>query len=314
MNRSSVPALPLKKRRKNRRQDNLVGYVFLSPWLIGFFAFTIIPMITSLYLAFTKYDGVREPEWIGIANFVKMFTDDPRYFKSVQATLCYTFFAVPLRLVIALLLAFILNNHRRGTTIYRTIFYIPSIVGGSIGVAVMWKEIFGNDGLMNFVLAGFGIPPAAWLSDPRTAIWTLILLSLWQFGSPMLIFLAGLKNIPQELYEAAEIDGADGFARLTRITIPLLTPVIFFNLVMQLIGGFMVFTQAFVITGGAPLDTTLFYNLYLYIRGFRNFQMGYASAMAWILLLIVAIATALTFKSSNYWVFYEDREKDRGQA
>jgi multiple sugar transport system permease protein len=178
----------------------------------------------------------------------------------------------------------------------------------------MWKEIFGNDGLINFILAGFGIPATAWLSDPRTAIWTLILLSIWQFGSPMLIFLAGLKNIPQELYEAAEIDGAGTIARFRYITTPLLTPVIFFNLVMQLIGGFMVFTQAFVITGGAPLDTTLFYNLYLYIRGFRNFQMGYASAMAWVMLVIVAIATALTFKSSKYWVFYEDRDKEMGAS
>lgn len=298
-----------KKRRKNLRENNLAGYLFLSPWLIGFFAFTIIPMIASLWLAFTKYDGVRSPEWVGAGNFIKMFSDDPRYFKAIKATLYYTFFAVPLRLVVALLLAFVLNNYRRGTMAYRTIFYIPSIVGGSIGVAVMWKEIFGNDGLVNFILAGLGLPTLAWLSDPRTAIWILILLSLWQFGSPMLIFLAGLKNIPQELYEAAEMDGANTIAKFFRITIPLLSPVIFFNLVMQLIGGFMVFTQAFVITGGAPLDTTLFYNLYLYIRGFRNFQMGYASAMAWVLLVIVAIATALTFKSSNFWVFYEDKDK-----
>lgn len=299
-----------RKRKRNLRENNLAGYLFLSPWLVGFFAFTLIPMVASLWLAFTNYDGVRAPEWVGFGNFIRMFTGDPRYFNAVRATLYYTFFAVPLRLAIALLLAFVLNNDRRGTTAYRTVYYIPSIVGGSIGVAVMWKQIFGVEGLVNFILAGAGFPTLAWLSDPRTAIWILILLSIWQFGSPMLIFLAGLKNIPRELYEAAEIDGAGGAARFWYITLPMLSPVIFFNLVMQLIGGFMVFTQAFVITGGAPLDTTLFYNLYLYIRGFRNFQMGYASAMAWVLLIIVAIATALTFKSSNYWVFYEDREAE----
>lgn len=307
-----VPAVQTsQKKRKKLREENLVGYIFLSPWLIGFFAFTVIPMVASLYLAFTKYDGVRPPEWVGLGNFIKMFTDDPRYYKSIQATLYYTFVAVPLRLAIALLLALALNNDRRGTSFHRTVFYIPSIVGGSIGVAVMWKGIFGNEGLVNFILAGLGIPTVAWLTDPRTAIWILILLAIWQFGSPMLIFLAGLKNIPRELYEAAEIDGAGTTARFWYVTIPLLTPVIFFNLVMQLIGGFMVFTQAFVITGGAPLDTTLFYNLYLYTRGFNNFQFGYASAMAWVLLVIVAIATALTFKSSQYWVFYEDQGREK---
>ena len=231
------------KRKRNTRENNLAGYLFLSPWLIGFFTFTLLPILASLVLSFTDYDILTRPEWIGLDNFERMFLDDRRYWRSVKATFYYAFTSVPLRLVFALAVAMLLNTKRPFVAVYRAVYYAPSIVGGSVAVAVMWREIFGNDGLINFLMAGFGIPSFAWLGDPRTAIWTLIILAAWQFGSPMLIFLAGLKKIPAELYEAASIDGGGAWAQFTRITLPMLTPVIFFNLVMQIIAGFLVFTQ-----------------------------------------------------------------------
>ncbi|WP_026370590.1 carbohydrate ABC transporter permease [Kallotenue papyrolyticum] len=292
-------------RRARRRSSNLAGYLFISPWLIGFFGFTLIPIVASLYLSFTNYDIFTPPRWIGLDNYRTMFFEDPRYWKSVGATFYYVFTAVPLRLVFALAIAMLLNAGFSFLGLYRAIFYIPSIIGGSVAVALMWRRLFGVDGLINTVLGLGGLQGPNWLGDPRTAIWTLILLAVWQFGSPMLIFLAGLKQIPQELYEAAAIDGAGPWKKFLRITLPLLSPVIFFNLVMQIIAGFMVFTQAFVITRGGPLDSTRFYSLYLYDQGFQFLHMGYAAAMAWVLLIIIAFFTALVFKSSSFWVYYE---------
>ena len=301
-----VPVTARKKRRSLARRDNIMGYLFISPWLIGFFAFTFIPIVASLVLAFTNYDVLKPgfPDWVGSDNFVRMFTRDARYLKSVRATFYYVFVAVPLRLAFALFVAMLLNTKRRMVGAYRAAYYAPSIVGGSVAVAVMWREIFGSRGLINDI---FGTE-VVWLGNPSTAIWTLILLAVWQFGSPMLIFLAGLKQIPSSLYEAAAMDGANGWHRFWRITLPLLTPILFFNLIMQTISGFMVFTQAFIITGGAPLDTTLFYALYVYQRAFVTFQMGYSSAMAWVLLVIVAVFTVIIFKSSSAWVFYETKD------
>ena len=291
------------------RQHNLVGYLFISPWLIGFFAFVFLPILASFVLAFTDYDILSGSfDWVGFKNFDRMFTGDRRYWRSVNATFYYVFASVPLRLAFALFVAMILNSGRRLVSVYRASYYAPSVVGGSVAVAVMWREIFGSDGLINFLFAFLGIPGLTWLGDPRTAIWTLIVLAVWQFGSPMLIFLAGLKQIPAEYYEAASIDGAGFWASFIKITLPLLTPIIFFNLVMQIIAGFMVFTQAFIVTGGRPLDTTLFYNLYLYERAFVTFEMGYSSAMAWVLLIVIAFFTALVFRSSSYWVYYETKE------
>ncbi len=302
----AAPALP-SVRRTRRRNDNLAGYLFISPWLIGFFGFTLIPMAASLYLSFTDYDIFTSPRWIGLENFRTMFFQDTRYWKSVGATFYYVFTAIPLRLAFALGIAMLLNTGFRMLGLYRAIFYVPSIIGGSVAVALMWRQLFGADGLLNNALSAVGVQGLNWLGDPRTAIWTLILLAVWQFGSPMLIFLAGLKQIPAEMYEAASIDGAGGWRKFVRITLPLLSPVILFNLVMQIIAGFMVFTQAFVITNGGPLDTTRFYAVYLYNEAFENFHMGYASSMAWVLLLIIAFFTALAFKSSSMWVHYETK-------
>lgn len=300
----------LKKLSKRRRRDNWIGYLFIAPWLIGFFGFTFFPIAASLILSFTDYDILSgQPNWIGLKNFETMFFKDPRYWRAVKATLYFAFTSVPLKLIFALAVAMLLMRGRRLVGIYRALYYAPSIVGGSVAVSVMWQQIFGNQGLINAMLRAVDLPTRPWLGDPRTAIWTLILLAVWQFGSPMLIFLAGLKQIPSEYYEAAEIDGADLFAKFFRITLPLLSPVIFFNLVMQLIYGFMTFTQAYVITSGKPLDTTLFYNLYVFNRAFSDFDLGYSAAMSWVLLLVIALVSALMFQLSRFWVFYEAGEK-----
>jgi multiple sugar transport system permease protein len=305
-------AIQAKKKRSSafRRRNNADGYLFIAPWLIAFFAFTIIPILVSLYLAFTDYHLTAAPKWVSTDNFERMFFADPRYWKSVKATFYYVFTAVPLRLIFALGLAMLLNNSRHFISTYRAAYYAPSIIGGSVAVAIMWRRLLGADGVVNATLAPvfelLGIVPAAWIGRPETAIWTLILLAVWQFGSPMLIFLAGLRQIPSELYEAAAIDGGSSWKKFVYITLPMLSPVIFFNLIIQMISGFLVFTQALIITNGGPLDTTLFYALYLYQRAFITFQMGYGSAMAWVLLLIIAVFTALAFKFSTYWVFYEE--------
>lgn len=299
-----------REKRSRFGENNLVGYLFISPWLIAFFLFAFIPMVVSFGLAFTDYHILRGWNYIGLDNFHRMFYEDVRYWNSVRATVKYVMFAVPLRLVFALAVAMLLNTKRRGVAFYRAAYYAPSVVGGSIAVAVMWREIFNREGLVNFVLGQFGQESVWWLGSPDYAIWTLILLAAWQFGSPMLIFLAGLKQIPEQLYESASIDGANGVQKFFRITLPLLTPVIFFNLIMQLIAGFMTFTQAFVITNGSgrPLDTTLFYALYLYKRGFETYEMGYASAMAWVMLVVIALLTAVVFRTSSQWVYYEAQE------
>jgi multiple sugar transport system permease protein len=297
-----------KRRRTTSATDNLTGYLFISPWLITFLVFTAIPMAISLWLAFTDYDLLGSWSFIGLDNFKRMFFEDTRYIKSVVATLKYVVIAVPLRLAFALAVAMLLNTYRRGVTLYRAAYYAPSVVGGSIAVAVMWRQIFGTQGAINALLAVMGIDGPSWFGNPTTAIWTLIIMAAWQFGSPMLIFLAGLRQIPRELYEAASIDGANAWYSFWRVTFPLLTPIIFFNLIMQMIHGLRAFTQAFIITEGRPLDSTLFYALYLYQRAFVTFHMGYASAMAWVLLLVIGIVTALNFKLSSLWVHYEANE------
>src|SRR4051794_9194043 len=293
--------------RRRAWRKNLIGYVFIGPWLFAFLAFTAIPILASAGLAFTNYNVLSSNlNWIGLGNFNTMLQDQ-RFWRAVRATVVYAFLAVPLKLLFALGLAMLLNNVRRGVYAYRAAFYAPSIVGASVAVAVVWREMFGKQGPINALLGAIGLPPTAWLGDPSTAIWTVILLAVWEFGSPMLIFLAGLRQIPVEFYEAAAIDGAGAFRRFASITIPLLTPLIFFNLVLQMIFGFTVFTAPFIISGGsgAPLDSVLLYSLYLYQAGFKDFQMGYAASMAWALLLVIGCFTAIIFRSSSYWVHYE---------
>jgi multiple sugar transport system permease protein len=289
----------------------LAGYAFLLPWLIGFFALTLGPIIASLYLSFTKYDLLTSPEWIGTKNYVSMFTDDYRLKDSIWVTMKYVFLSVPVRLSFALAIAMLLNQGLRLLNLYRTIYYIPSLLGGSVAISVLWKQVFDKEGVFNQGLAVVGIEGPAWISSPSYAIYSLIGLSVWQFGSVMIIFLAGLKQIPTELYEAATVDGAGKVRQFAKITMPLLTPVLFFNLTITLIQSFQTFTKAFIISGGSggPINSTLLYSLYLYIKGFTFLDMGYASAMAWVLLFITAIITGLLFLSSRYWVFYSDGGK-----
>ncbi|MBA2518555.1 MAG: sugar ABC transporter permease [Chloroflexia bacterium] len=287
---------------------NAIGYLFLGPWLLGFLLLTLGPMLASLYLSFTDFDLFTPPTWLGLDNYARLLTSDRRYLHSLSVTVNFVLLSVPLKLAFALAVAMVLNRALRGIGLYRSIYYLPSLLGGSVAVAIMWRQIFSLDGVVNQVLGLVGMTGPSWISNPDYALYTLVALAVWQFGSPMVIFLAGLKQIPQDLYDAASVDGAGPVSRFVRITIPLLTPIIFFNFIMQMIGSFQAFTAAFIISGGdgGPADSTLFYTLYLYQEGFTNFQMGYASAMAWMLLLIIAAATGIAFYSARFWVHYGD--------
>ncbi len=288
-------------------RDSAAGYLFLAPWLIGFFALTLGPALVSLYLSFTDYDLLSNPRWVGAANYVRIATSDPKFSAAMHVTFLYVALAVPLKLAFALLVAMILNRGLRGLPLYRAIFYLPSLIGASVAISVLWRQLFAGDGLLNQALKLFGIHGPSWISNPDTALYTLVALSVWQFGSPMIIFLAGLRQIPKDVYEAAEIDGASRSQQFWRITLPLLTSVVFFNVVVQTIDAFKAFTPAFIISGGTggPIDATLFYTLYLYQEAFAYFRMGYASALAWVLVVIIAAFTALSFLSSRYWVHYD---------
>jgi multiple sugar transport system permease protein len=294
------------RRKPSRRTNQRSGYLFLLPWFLGML-FTIIPFFASLYLAFTDYDLFTEPNFIGMENFQTMM-DDPRLLKSLEVTFIYTFVSVPISLAVALAVALVLNRGLSGLSIYRSVYYLPSLLGGSVAIVMLWRYIFGNDGIVNGLLGWFGIDGPSWVTDPEYALTTLIVLNVWTFGSPMVIFLAGLRQVPTMYYEAASIDGANRWRRFWSITMPLISPIIFFNLIMQLIGSFQTFTQGYVMSGGTggPADSTLFYNLYLYQKGFTEFEMGYASAMAWLLLMIIAIFTAINFIAAKFWVFYDN--------
>ncbi|MFL1378747.1 MULTISPECIES: carbohydrate ABC transporter permease [unclassified Nocardiopsis] len=289
------------------KKQGWAAYVFLGPWLLGLGLVTAIPLGASLYLAFTDYNILSTPRFTGLANFERMLGDD-RFWAASAVTARYVFISVPLQLVFALLLAVVLDRGLRGLAFYRGAFYLPSLLGASVAVAILWREAFGHDGLVNHALEWVGIEGQSWLQNPSTALSTLIVLNVWTFGSPMVIFLAGLRQIPEELYEAARVDGASMVRRFWHITVPMLTPIIFFNLILQTIGAFQTFTQAHIISGGTggPVDSTLFYTLYVYQQGFRAFDMGYASALAWVLLLVIGAVTALHFFLSRFWVFYGD--------
>ncbi len=290
---------------------NIPGYTFLLPWLIGFFALALGPILASLLLSFTKFDILTPPQWIGLENYEYMFTWDDRFWQSMRVTFTFVFLSVPAKLIFALGIAMALDKGIRGIGLYRAIYYLPSILGASIAVAILWRQVFEANGVVNSVLAVFGIDGPHWMGNPDYSLYTIVTLAVWQFGAPMLIFLAGLRAIPQDLYEAAEIDAASKPRKFFAITLPLLGPVIFFNLVLQTIDAFKIFTNAFVISGGngAPADSLLFFTIYLYEEAFRYFRMGYASALAWVLLLVIAAFTAIAFFSSKYWVYYEN-ERD----
>jgi len=287
--------------------DNKAAYIFLAPWLVGLLVFTIGPMLASLYLSFTDYNLLRAPVWSGFDNIERML-GDARLWNSLGVTLTYVVVSVPLQLAFALAVALVLDRGLRGLGFYRSIFYLPSLLGGSVAIAILWRQVFGNDGLINGFLSWFGIQGPGWISHPDYALGTIIILHIWTFGSPMVIFLAGLRQIPEMYYEAAQMDGAGKVRRFFSVTFPLLTPIIFFNLVLQIIFAFQSFTQAYIVSGGTggPSDSTMFFTLYLYKQAFNELDMGYASAMAWFLLLIIAGFTAFNFWLSRFWGFYDD--------
>lgn len=293
---------------RQRRRAGYVPWLFLLPWLIGLVGITLGPMLASLYLSFTDYSLLGSPHWIGLRNYIQLFTDDPQFYAAAKVTATYVVIGVPLQLAFALGVAVLLNRGLAAMNFYRSAYYLPSLLGSSVAVALLWRQIFGSDGLVNVVLRllGWSNPPN-WIATPEHALSTLIILHVWTFGSPMIIFLAGLRQVPQELYEAADVDGASAWTKFARITIPLLSPVIFFNLILQMISAFQAFTQAYVVSGGqgGPVNSTLFYTLYLYQQAFTNFNMGYASAMAWVLFVVIALFTAIAFGTSGRWVYYE---------
>ncbi|MFC5447770.1 carbohydrate ABC transporter permease [Paenibacillus aestuarii] len=302
------------KRRmaKLKRWDAFItGHLFISPWLIGFLLLTLYPMVQSLYYSFTDYSLLEEASWVGLRNYEKIFTVDTRFYQSVKVTFLYVLGSVPLRLVAALFIAMLLAKSIRGMSAYRTAIYFPSLIGGSIAVSLLWKNIFGKEGYINQVLDLFGINGTGWINNPNTALGTLVLLVVWQFGSAMVIFLAGLKQIPQDLYEASNVDGAGKIRQFFNITLPMLSPTIYFNIVMGIIGAFQMFTPAMIITQGGPMNSTYVYALYLYERAFSQLQMGYASSLAWIMLIIIAASTSIIFVTSKYWVFYESEKEEK---
>jgi len=299
-------------RVKEKTPDNLAAYLFLLPWLIGIVVFTIGPMLASLYLSLTDYNLLKSPlenppDFIGFENYTKML-GDAAFWNSFRVTVTYVIISVPLQLALALALALLLDRGMRGLSFYRSIFYLPSLLGGSVAIAILWRQVFGKEGLVNGFLGIFGIDGPGWIGHPDYALGTIIILHIWTFGSPMVIFLAGLRQIPEMYHEAASVDGAGKFRRFFSITLPLLTPIIFFNLVLQIIFAFQTFTQAYVVSGGTggPADSTMFYTLFLYRTGFLEYDMGYASAMAWFLLIVIGAFTAFNFWLSKFWVFYDD--------
>ena len=280
-------------------------YLFISPWIIGFLLFVLVPMIASIFFSFCRYDVLTPPNWCGLDNYRRLFSDE-LFWKSLEATSLYALGSVPLGLAISLFIALMLNRDIKGVAWFRTVFYLPSVISG-VAVSLLWMWIFNPDfGILNHLLwKFFRIQGPAWIASEEWVIPSLIIMSLWGIGGGIVIYLAGLQGIPTELYEAAEIDGAGGWRKLINITLPMISPVIFFNLVMGIIGSFQVFTQAYVMTNGGPNNASLFMVLYLYRNAFQYFSMGYASAIAWILFMIIMALTMLVFKSSPMWVYYE---------
>lgn len=293
----------MKMLKKAMNNERTVGIIFTMPFTIGFLLFMIVPMGISLYYSFCSYDILSPPVFTGLENFKTMFADET-FYKSIKVTFFFAFVSVPLRLLFALIVALLLLKSTRMNGFYRAAYYLPSIIGGSVAVAILWKRMFATDGVINKLLQAVGINcTISWLGNTKTAIWVLIILAVWQFGSSMLIFLSSLKQIPQSLYEAANVDGANGISKFFRITLPLLTPTIFFNLVMQMINGFLAFTQSYIITQGKPMNSTLFYTVYMYQQSFEFYNTGYGAALAWVMLAIIGMITLFLFATKRFWVY-----------
>ena len=285
-----------------------IGLLYIVPWLIGFILFKVYPFASSLVYSFTNYDLFNGITKTGLMNYVNIFTDED-IVRSFVVTFKYAIFDVPLKLAFALFIAYILNFKLKGVNFFRTAYYIPSILGGSIAIAILWRAVFNTDGLINTVLGFFGVEPLNWMAGDMSALMVIVLLRVWQFGSAMVIFLAALKGVPQDLYEAAAIDGAGKWRQFFSVTVPLITPVIFYNLITQLCEAFQEFNSAFIVTQGGPLGATTLISLLIYQNAFRTYNMGLASAMAWLLFIIITVLTVVSFASEKYWVYYSDDEK-----
>lgn len=293
------------------RYNKNAGYLYILPWVIGFLLFQLYPFFMSLYYSFTDFTMARPPRYVGLRNYVDMFTRDRNFYQSVRVTIIYSIIGVPLKIVFALLVAVLMNMRIKGINVFRTIYYLPSILGSSVAIAILWRFLFNREGVVNNALAFLSIGPFDWLGSANWALFTISLLTVWQFGSSMVIFLAGLKQVPNELYEAARVDGAGRIRSFFTITIPFLTPMILFNLIMQTILSLQQFASAYNITGGGPMKATYLYGLMLYENGFKFFRMGYASAQSWILFMIIIFFTLTVLRSSRYWVHYEDGGEEK---
>lgn len=292
------------------RRQNRYGYGFIMPWLIGLFVFTLIPMLFSLFLSFCKWDivtGLSTIKFIGLENFQKIF-DDRKFYKALEVTFKFCLISIPFYQIASLVVAMLLNMRIKFMRTFRLIFFLPSIIP-TIASSMIWSQILGKDGLINQGLALIGIQGPAWLNTPSTALYGLILMGVWGIGNTIIIYLSGLQGVGEELYEASSIDGANSFQRFFKITLPMISPTIFFNVVMAVISSFQYFTQAFVMTEGGPLNSTLFYNLYLYTKAYKELKMGYAAALAWIMFIIILFFTLLVIKSSSFWVYYQSDDK-----
>ena len=289
----------------NKRHETILGWLMVSPWLIGFICFSALPMFASLIISFTEWDMLSKPEWVGFENYKTLFFEDPLALHSLNITILFTIVSIPLNIVFGLALAMLLNTSIRGLAIFRTIFYLPAILSG-VAVALMWRWIFSTEfGLLNALLSMIGIEGPAWLTDRIWVLPSFVIMRLWSVGGGMIIYLAGLQSIPTNLYEAANIDGANWWHRTRFITLPMLSPTIFFQLIVGFIFSMQIFTEAFIMTNGGPADASLFYLLYLYRQAFQYFDMGYASALAWVLFVVILVLTIILFKTGKSWVYYE---------
>ena len=287
------------------RKKDFVGFLYILPWLIGFLIFRLYPFIMSFYYSFSDYTMLKPPRYVGLYNFIYMFTKDELFPKALLNTIKYVIITVPLKISFALFVAIILNMKLRGINLFRTVYYLPSIFGGSVVISILWRFLFMKEGIVNKFLSLFGIEGINWLGDPRIAMFSVSLLAVWQFGSSMVLFLARLKEIPSELYEAALVDGASRLKMFTKITLPMISPIMFFNLVMQTINAFQEFTGPYIITGGGPVNSTYLLSMLIYDNAFKYFRMGYAAALSWVQFVIILIFTAFIFRSSTYWTYYE---------
>lgn len=288
------------------KRKKYIGLVFIAPWIIGFLVLQLYPFITSFYYSLTDYNIMSSPKFVGLQNYIKLFTSDNEFWNSLKVTVIYTIFTVPGKLVVALLVALAMNKNMKGINIIRTVYYLPSLFGGSIAVSILWKLMFQDQGIVNSLLAKLHIPAVQWLGNPKTALPTIILLNLWQFGSAFVMFLAALKNVPADLYEAAEIDGAGAFTKFFKITLPQISSIIFFNIIMQTITALQSFAGPMVITNGGPLKSTYVLGLKLYTEAFSYYKMGYACAISWVIFIMITIVTSILFRFSNMMVYYED--------